>query len=79
MISLLWSLESANRRKNFKKNYEKIEKILNFFNLLNILENICEDLPGPAKGDKIDPQAPLASNVESSFLCRQFMLKTGLR
>ena len=40
MISLLWSLESANRRKNFKKNYEKIEKILNFFNLLNILDNI---------------------------------------
>jgi len=38
MTSLLCSLESAPLCRNFKRNFEKIEKILNFLNLLNIQE-----------------------------------------
>jgi hypothetical protein len=43
LIPVLWFQESAPGGKNFRKNYEKIEKMMNFFNLLNMLakrENI---------------------------------------
>jgi hypothetical protein len=36
LLSSLWFQESADCGKNFRKNSEKIEKMVNFFNLFNM-------------------------------------------
>jgi hypothetical protein len=53
MTSLLWSLESATLKRNFKKNYEKIEKILSLVNFFKIYEV----LPLATKGQASQPLA----------------------
>ncbi len=40
LLFILWSQESAAFGKNFRKNSEKIEKMVNFFNLFNMLAKL---------------------------------------